>query len=225
MNTLPVAECFGPVWQGEGPHAGRLCSFLRLGLCNLACEWCDTPYTWDTSRFDVHREAPPTHAEQILNTLAEHRTLLLILTGGEPLIHATNPALADVLYGWAGEVDVETNGTLPPPEWWPRVTLFSVSPKLWTGGPEHRRIKPTVLARWAALPNAIFKVVCQSREQVAEVAEHRWADPERTWIMPEGRSPEEVLHTARHIAPAVADHGFHLTLRNQTLMYGDERGH
>ena len=35
--------------QGEGPSAGRPCTFVRLSRCNLACTWCDTAYTW---RFD-----------------------------------------------------------------------------------------------------------------------------------------------------------------------------
>ena len=32
--------------QGEGPSAGRPCTFVRLSRCNLACTWCDTAYTW-----------------------------------------------------------------------------------------------------------------------------------------------------------------------------------
>src|SRR5690606_15850143 len=32
--------------QGEGPSAGKPCAFVRLSRCNLACQWCDTAYTW-----------------------------------------------------------------------------------------------------------------------------------------------------------------------------------
>lgn len=224
-RPLPVAEVFGPVWQGEGPHAGMRCSFLRLGMCNLACEWCDTPYSWDTSRYDLSVEAPPRTADDLLTVLASHDTRMLVLTGGEPLIHAQNTTLSTVLWNFVGDIDVETNGTLPPPEWKHRIALFAVSPKLWTGGPLRKRLKPMVLAEWAEQPNAYFKVVCQTPEQVAEVATHPWAWPEKTWIMPEGRTPTEVLDTAARIEQAVADHGFHLTLRSHTLMHGDERGH
>jgi 7-carboxy-7-deazaguanine synthase len=50
MNKQPQvswAECFGPTLQGEGKHIGEQAYFIRLGLCNLDCKWCDTPYTWD----------------------------------------------------------------------------------------------------------------------------------------------------------------------------------
>ncbi|HHK7228110.1 TPA: hypothetical protein ACQXLV_002143, partial [Streptococcus pneumoniae] len=45
VERLPVSEVFGPTIQGEGPHAGRTCHFIRLGGCNLSCSWCDTPYS------------------------------------------------------------------------------------------------------------------------------------------------------------------------------------
>lgn len=32
--------------QGEGASIGRPSVFLRLSRCNLACQWCDTAYTW-----------------------------------------------------------------------------------------------------------------------------------------------------------------------------------
>ena len=38
-------EIFGAL-QGEGPSAGRPSVFIRLSRCNLACQWCDTAYTW-----------------------------------------------------------------------------------------------------------------------------------------------------------------------------------
>src|SRR5262245_52198924 len=55
-ESLVVSEVFGPTWQGEGPSIGRRCGFVRLGRCNLACTWCDTPYTWDWERYDPAKE-------------------------------------------------------------------------------------------------------------------------------------------------------------------------
>ena len=55
-ESLVVSEVFGPTWQGEGPSLGRLCAFVRLGRCNLACCFCDTRYTWDWEHFDPGRE-------------------------------------------------------------------------------------------------------------------------------------------------------------------------
>lgn len=55
-HSLVVSEVFGPTHQGEGPHAGQLCAFVRLMGCNLSCSWCDTPYTWDASRYDLKAE-------------------------------------------------------------------------------------------------------------------------------------------------------------------------
>ncbi|BAM79164.1 hypothetical protein, conserved [Cyanidioschyzon merolae strain 10D] len=43
--SLLVSEIFASI-QGEGPFCGSPSIFLRLGLCNLECIWCDTKYTW-----------------------------------------------------------------------------------------------------------------------------------------------------------------------------------
>ena len=55
-DELLVAEIFGPTWQGEGPSAGKVAAFVRLGLCDQACSWCDTPYTWDRACHDLRTE-------------------------------------------------------------------------------------------------------------------------------------------------------------------------
>jgi organic radical activating enzyme len=227
--TVPVSEAFGAVWQGEGPHAGRRCSFLRLGLCNLHCEWCDTPYTWDSERFDVAQECPPWTADQIIDAITAHDTSLLVLSGGEPLIHQGNYALLEALDRLPHDVHVETNGTLTPTaRFAARVAHWSVSPKVaQDADPWHRRIRPVVLSWFAQQPNAILKVVCRDADDV-----HRLADEvdgwglwrrDAIWIMPEGVTAEAVTGSALRIADAVASHGWNLPLRQHTLMYGTER--
>lgn len=97
-------EIFASI-QGEGPSQGRPCAFIRLSRCNLACTWCDTPYTWHfTGDERPHRgdltydrkanQVSLTEAEaaERIGALGEER---LVITGGEPLLQA--PALARML--------------------------------------------------------------------------------------------------------------------------------
>ena len=81
--TLPISEVFGPTLQGEGPHAGRTVQFIRLGGCNLSCSWCDTPYTWDASRFNLRQELTPMSVQEILDRIIPG--VPIVLSGGEPL--------------------------------------------------------------------------------------------------------------------------------------------
>jgi organic radical activating enzyme len=231
--TLPVSEVFGPVYQGEGPHTGRRCSFVRLGLCNLRCSWCDTPFTWDSTRYDVNAECPPMTAGAIAARLADHDTDLLVLSGGEPLIHQRNDTLKSLLADWPGHVHVETNGTLTPAPWLrSRVQHFSVSPKLGNqGDPYDRRIRSKPLHAFALMAHAercAWKFVVTAPEDLAEVDAlvAAYSVPRRAvWIMPEGVDRDAVLATATRIEHHVTQHGYNLTLRQHVLIHGNERGY
>lgn len=228
-TVLPVSEVFGPTFQGEGPHTGRRCSFVRLGLCNLSCEWCDTPYTWDTTRYDVSAECPDTPVPDIAAQLEKHDTALVVVSGGEPLIHhAKLPALFAHDYEW----HVETNGTIAPPVWWEDVVAHtSVSPKIGTRDPAKKRIKDRALEAWAALAQldrACFKFVCTDERalNVVDALVDRFdIPPYAVWVMPEGTTPDAVLHHHRQLADAVLARGYSTTTRLHTLLWGDERGH
>lgn len=228
-DTLPVAEVFGPTWQGEGRHAGRLCGFVRLGLCNLACPWCDTPYTWDRQRYDVAAECPTMRVEDIAAAVADTHAALVVLSGGEPLIHARG-ALRDLL-DRTGEHEwhIETNGTIEPPAWlWRYVAHVNVSPKINTGDPRARR--PAALSAWATAAHARvadFKFVACDVSDLAAVDAlvNEFAVPrERVWIMPEGTEPEALLARHRELAPEILRRGYCTTSRLQTLLWANERG-
>lgn len=234
--TLPVSEVFGPTFQGEGPHTGRPVSFLRLGLCNLSCEWCDTPYTWDTTRFDVAAECPDTDLDTILarlDALATQSTTVVV-TGGEPLMHHHRlHALFSRGYDAHGlDWHVETNGTIAPPAWWVQyVEHTTVSPKINTRDPEKKRLKPKALQAWAELARAgyaAFKFVATSADDLVTIAQlaHEYSIPtSAVWVMPEGTTPDAVLQHHRTLADAILASGFNTTTRLHTLLWGDERGH
>ncbi len=108
-HTLDVQEIVLTL-QGEGPHAGTRAVFVRLGGCNLACDFCDTEF----ERFS----SMPVDAivESVVNTAGDCAALV-VLTGGEPLRQNSVP-LCQRLIAKGLRVQIETNGTLfrPMPE-------------------------------------------------------------------------------------------------------------
>jgi len=75
---LPIAEEFFSL-QGEGMQAGRAAYFVRIGGCDVACEWCDTKETWNPALF------PPKQVDEVVGRVLEARALSVVVTGGEPL--------------------------------------------------------------------------------------------------------------------------------------------
>lgn len=234
-RTVPVADVYGPVHQGEGPYAGRVVWFVRLGLCNLHCTWCDTPYTWDRGRYNVADECPPETAADLTAALNVAAPGIVVLSGGEPLIHQRNPALLDTMRAVTDRHctawHVETNGTIAPtPEFDALVSHYTVSPKLAPqGDPERRRIRYTPLrsfTRQTIAGRAVFKVVCDNPTDVDRAAEFYQTlnvPSHARWVMPLGDTPQTVLDATARITDRALHHGLNLTLRTHTLTYGTER--
>lgn len=228
MTTLPVSEVFGPTFQGEGPYAGRRAAFVRLGLCNLSCSWCDTPYTWDSTRYDVSAECPDTPISTIHDRLRVVGTDLVILSGGEPLIHR---ALLDQLMVSEWVWHAETNGTIPPPDYWQAVVEHTtVSPKINTSDPYSKRIKPRTLELWNELADkgrAAFKFVCSTPsdlDRIQELADALDIAPGNVWVMPEGVTPDALMRRHQELAQGILDHQWNTSTRLHIMLYGQERG-
>lgn len=223
-GTLRVAEMFTSL-QGEGPAAGRWATFLRLSGCNLSCSWCDTPYTWDAKRYRVvAEETAHLTAEDVLGGV-DHRARLLILTGGEPLLQQSRPAMTELLERLPGRVrlDVETNGTLEPVRTLvDRVGTWVVSPKLENAGPHRGHQDPRLHRYWTQSrpPQAHLKLVCRDTSEAyhAVLAADAWEWPRhQTWLMPEGQDADEVLARWSEVAEVAAEMGVNATLRLHVL--------
>ncbi|HEX9969731.1 MAG TPA: 7-carboxy-7-deazaguanine synthase QueE [Acidimicrobiales bacterium] len=223
--TLVVSEVFGPTWQGEGPSMGRTAAFVRLGRCNLACTWCDTPYTWDWSRHDPAVELSERAVGDVLAEVDSFGPVsMLVVTGGEPLLQQSR--LAPLLAGARERglrVEIETAGTIAPTAAVvDLVDAFNVSPKLAnSGNPEERRVKPEVLRALAATGKAAFKFVVREVGELDEVAAFGVSP---VWIMPEGTDAATLTERMQALAPAVLARGWNLSPRLHVHLFGNRRG-
>jgi 7-carboxy-7-deazaguanine synthase len=222
VAELVVSEVFGPTVQGEGPSLGRRAGFVRLGRCNLACTWCDTPYTWDWSRFDPAAEL---HRRDAAGVVAEVEAMdvgLVVVTGGEPLLQqrALVPLLAALK---PRRIEIETAGTVAPnAEVVALADQFNVSPKLAnSGNPSEKRHKPDVLRAFQDTGKAVFKFVVADAAELDEVASFA---VEPVWIMPEGTTADRVREGLAALAGPVIERGWNLTTRLHVEMWGDKRG-
>ncbi|AGL16483.1 7-carboxy-7-deazaguanine synthase QueE [Actinoplanes sp. N902-109] len=233
-QDLVVNEVFGPTVQGEGRSMGRRCAFLRLGGCNLSCTWCDTPYTWDWTGVSdsgvAHDPRQELHRRPVADVLAEllaFGTDLIVISGGEPLGQQERLIpLVRALVEHGKEIEIETNGThAAHPDLVAAGVRFNVSPKLsHSGDPEHRRIVPDALENLAALPGSTFKFVCRDTRDLDEVSGLVSAfELSSVWIMPIGRTADDVTRHLSALADAVVERGWNLTTRLHTLVWDDKR--
>jgi organic radical activating enzyme len=86
-GTVILAERFVSV-QGDGPLTGQRCAFVPFSRCNLACARCDTPESWDWTRFDPSATARVA-ADDLAGWVGGSSVDLLVVTGGEPLMQGS----------------------------------------------------------------------------------------------------------------------------------------
>lgn len=236
-TTLAVSEIFGPTFQGEGPSLGKRCIFLRLSGCNLACVWCDTPYTWDWEGKNgkIYKPSEESHVmliEDVLIAMTKlDRDAMWVISGGEPMLQSK--AIREILKSYGGEVEIETNGTIDPRTLYEGVNedrpgsvdlVFNVSPKLLHSG------NGATEERWLPIYRtfgARFKFVCQNVQDLDEVqaiVDRNRIPAWQVYIMPEGRQAGSIERTARELAEEVLKHRWNLTTRLHVQLWGDKRG-
>jgi len=226
---LRIAETFHSL-QGEGELVGVPSFFIRTTGCNLRCEWCDTPYTswepegeWRTVAELV--EAVPAGVRHV------------VVTGGEPMLWASLPALSAALRATGRHLTIETAGTIFQTL---ECDLMSVSPKLANSAPgptrpgdaralhEARRTNCEVLGRLLRAYRCQLKFVIDRLEDVGE-AEGLLADlpplePSLVVLMPLGATAAELAGRARWLAELCRDRGYRFTPRLHIDLWGGARG-
>lgn len=216
--------------QGEGASIGRPAVFLRLALCNLACRWCDTKYTWDWESFDRGKSILEMTVKEIEKAVLACRCRRLVITGGEPLLQQEElAALLERMKGSGLAVEVETNGTIiPDSALVSAVDQWNVSPKMASSGnsPLTREVA-AAYGFFGALDCADFKFVVDNQTDFAEVndiVERYRLLAERVMLMPQAADRESLIERGRWLAGLSIQSGFRLSTRLHVLLWGNRRG-
>jgi organic radical activating enzyme len=198
-----------------------------MGGCNLSCTWCDSAFTWDSSRYDLSRELAYWPVMDVASQALACRPAVVVISGGEPLLQQNSaawPMLLDALAG--NEIGIETNGTIAPTEaTLNRVSWVTVSPKLaHSGDPAWARINGDVLVRWGELApdyDIDFAFVVRDISDVTTIStlvSIHGLPSSRVWVTPEGTTAMTVLNRLREVADAALTAGFNLSARLNALV-------
>lgn len=222
LNDAP--EIFHSI-QGEGVSQGIPCVFVRLALCNLACSWCDTAYSWDGSREPVDLSL-----EAIAAAVLKFPCKRLVVTGGEPLVQQKElaglfPLLPDF------SIEMETNGTIiPSPEIASAVNQFNISPKLsHSGNGDKRAIRQDALS-WFAREcgnKAWFKFVLETETDLVPIR-RLMADcripQDRVILMPQAQTKSKLESARLHVVDLCIKHNFRFSDRLHMTLWGERQG-
>lgn len=226
---MKIAEIFYSV-QGEGILTGVPSVFIRTGVCNLRCTWCDTPYaSWNPDGSEV---ALDDVLAQSLGFGARH----VVVTGGEPMIEPAVVEMTERLRGAGQHITIETAGTVFKPV---ACDLMSISPKLanstptereggrWAAQHERLRYQPEVLRSLMSTYAYQLKFVVADPADLPEIERmvaELGADRDRVLLMPEGTSPGVLAQRSVWLVEVCKERGFRFSPRLHVLIWGDKRG-
>lgn len=228
---MRIAEIYRSV-QGEGLLTGAPSVFVRTSGCNLRCWFCDTPYTsWEPEGHDLS-------VDEIVAQVEEWNCRHVVVTGGEPMLHAELIPLCDRLRAIKRHVTVETAGTLYLPV---VCDLMSISPKLanstpsadvhahWSRRHDRERHRPHVIRRLLAEhPDYQLKFVIDTPADLDEVENYlallSRVGRDRVLLMPQGTDPQQLAARAEWLRPYCQSHGLVFCPRKQIEWFGPVRG-
>jgi len=202
-----------PAISGEGVHAGVPVAIIRLQGCNLSCKYCDTKEAWNGS---TGKEVDPI---ELVEKNVWPRWALI--TGGEPLMQAEDVCkMVDALQQKGVLVEIETNGSFSPPDWWKRVDCWSADVKCPSSGMAGRSAKDWLGTR----EQDQVKFVVADEEDLSFVLRtvpYGFRATPTILISPTYPWSQEWL---QRCAAFCMNQGFRLSLQLHKIIYGERRG-
>lgn len=214
---MKICEIFESV-QGEGRFAGTPSLFIRVYGCNLRCETCDTKYAYSGS----FKEYTPM---ELVEIICKSKKKHVIWTGGEPLLYKKELLEVVELRIFTGKCfHLETNGIIfsySIPEEFYHIT---VSPK------KHYPKVDKVIKFWKDYENVDFKFVVGSSnwtwtlDEIRSVIDKFKLELDRIWLMPEGRTSEELRQFDKQIWEFCVEFGCNYSDRLHIRVWDGIRG-
>lgn len=191
--TLKISEYF-PSIQGEGPEMGRLALFVRLGQCNLSCDFCDSKYAQD-NWLEVT-------IIEVVDYIKRSGLTHIVLTGGEPMLQYNGIVkltrmLKDLNPNY--HVAIETNGSIyndPSP-----FDLVVMSPK-----------NTNDIVQWVNHDNVHFKLLIDEGNVDQQLTIAAQLPEDRTNLMPLGTTPDEILYGTHLILSKLVESKLNLSI-------------
>ena len=208
--------------QGEGRYTGVPSVFFRFGGCNMKCEGfgceelapdrtkvlgCDTVYAVNKEHFSQNW-IPIENSKELLNILDLYelpKAVDIVLTGGEPLIYASDEIFVEFLKGLhenGHKITFETNGSLGVNfEKYPvyKECVFALSVKLSNSNePLNKRVRGDVIYSLASeSKEAFFKFSIDAdsinlglEDEISDITIH--SPRTQVYCMPLGGNKTEV---------------------------------
>ncbi len=207
-NQLEVKNIFATL-QGEGQHVGVPSVFVRLGGCNLACNFCDT-------EFENFVKTPLVDIMAQVDELSQNKEnirvrKLVVITGGEPFRQNIAP-FCEMLLADGFLVQIETNGTLYREL--PREVEIVCSPK--NTGKGYMQLRDDLLKRVSAI-KFIISANDIDYNDVSEVGQSMYNIPVLVQPMDEGDAVKNFANV-KHALEISQEHGYRLSLQIHKIL-------
>ncbi len=240
--------------QGEGKYTGVPSLFFRFGGCNMKCEGfaceeiapdgikvvgCDTVYAVNKEHFS-HNWIPINNSSELLSIFNHYELpphVDIVLTGGEPLIYASEPIFIDFLenlHKRGHKITFETNGSLSVDfDKYPiyKECIFALSIKLSNSHESlNKRVKGDIIYSIAInASEAFFKFSIDAEsinlgleEEISEIIVH--APNIKVYCMPLGGSKEEVDKNTEPLIEFCKAKGYNFSDRLHIRIWDQNKG-
>lgn len=236
--------------QGEGKYSGKLAVFMRFAGCNFNC-WgfgvrslkgdkiltgCDTLRAVFTKDFkESYENLDAEGLFQRVVKLKQNFNPIVVITGGEPLIHQNNPEFIDFIQSLLKnnfEIHFESNGSIEVDfEKYPfyKECIFALSVKLENSGvSREKRLNFKALKAFKKYAkDSFYKFVLDFKtldSSFLEIKEILKEAPNEIFCMPMGENEQNLKKNARKIAEFCIKNGYNYADRIHIRLWNDKEG-
>jgi len=228
---MQICEMFRSI-QGEGITQGKNSLFIRFPNCNLACQCCDSKFTWkDIEKKEYSDEEVFAQVKKVDN---------VVFTGGEPFLSRNLSDCIKIMTNGSFSYhtfEIETNGTILPDietlDYLIRDEIvFNISPKINVKQERKVDTNPILveelvyrnLKGWDA--KFIVKFLFSSKKDLKIVEEFQKqydVANSRIYMQPMAVTRNEVIGLTKLHFDEIIEKGWNISLREHVILFGKKR--